>query len=70
MNYDNWKLSTPEYSSTISACCGAQVIDEYCEDQDANFDICEDCGDECSAIDQGEYDERRREDAMEFNRDE
>jgi len=56
MNYDKYKLATPEYSDNVSTCCGAEISeeerhDEYCY----TACICECCGDECEEITQFEY---------------
>mgnify|MGYP003667896206 CR=1 FL=1 len=72
MNYDIWKLQAPEYDDEITSCCGAE---EYVKENladDSKIYYCSDCGDDedCyEVISETEYNERRRDDAMEFNRD-
>ena len=65
MNYDNWKLATPESESgyLVSSCCGA----EYEEDDDGN--TCLDCGDECEEIDEREYRQSKKDDWDEMQAD-
>ena len=59
MNYDKWKLSTPEdYGSDyVSNCCGARV--DYSELR------CSDCGEGCEAIEDYEYEAIQRENYLE-----
>ena len=26
MNYDNWKLDSPQYNEIVSSCCGSQYV--------------------------------------------
>ena len=72
MNYDRWKLQAPEYDDEITSCCGAE---EYVKENladDSKIYYCSDCGDDedCyEVISETEYNERRRDDAIEFNRD-
>jgi len=56
MNYDNYKLATPEYNDQVSSCCGAEITeyerhDEYCY----TAVICDDCEQECEEIPYSEY---------------
>jgi hypothetical protein len=73
MNYDNWKLQAPEYNDDVTSCCGAQ---EYVKENladDSKIYYCSECGDDnytYEIICETEYNERRREDALEHNRDE
>ena len=63
MNYDQWKLMSDrdDSSDLVTSCCGT-----YEEDM-----VCTKCGcDDYTMIEEYEYNERRREDAQEFNRDE
>jgi hypothetical protein len=54
MNYDDWKLATPDYSGMVSACCGA----EYEED---DYITCLECYEECNIIEDYEYEAIQRE---------
>ena len=90
MNYDNWKLATPDYSDLVTTCCGSEQessnasnccdssfwaetdICNSCKEHADEYMICSECGDDedyYTMIEQYEYDERKREDAAEFNRD-
>ena len=70
MNYDNWKLATPDYSDLVTSCCGAEVETKESLAHDDKYDYCSCCGEtDIEAIEPYEYDERKREDAAEFNRD-
>ena len=73
MNYDDWKLMSPDYSEEVSECCGAETSEETIEEEDVI--LCDSCGEECVLIDEEEYkynrwesyqedlaDERRHED--------
>jgi len=56
MNYDNYKLATPEYNDNVSSCCGDEITEyeryeEYCY----NALICDSCGEECEQITYNEY---------------
>jgi|TARA_R100000081_G_C4730937_1_gene123364 hypothetical protein len=59
MNYDKWKLSTPEdYGSDyVSNCCGARVDNSELR--------CSDCGEGCEAIEDYEYEAIRKENYLE-----
>ena len=59
MNYDKWKLSTPEdYGSDyVSNCCGARVDNSELR--------CSDCGEGCKAIEDYEYEAIRKENYLE-----
>jgi hypothetical protein len=57
MNYDDWKLATPDYSDMVSDCCGS----EYELWNDEEYYICSKCGDECITIEDYEYEEIQRE---------
>ena len=59
MNYDRWKLSSPDEKDMVSSCCGA----EYSEDNE-----CESCGHECKTIDEDEYFELEKESYLEDRR--
>lgn len=67
-----------EVESNRSNCCDSKVIQETdicgdCKEHSEIYMMCADCGydeDEYSMIEEYEYNERRREDALEFNRDE
>ena len=82
MTYDQWKLSNPVDDGygydMVSNCCGAKFwaetdICSACKEHAEEYMICTECGEdeECyTLITLHEYQERRREDAQEFNRDE
>ena len=72
MNYDRWKLQAPEYDDEITSCCGAEEYVKENLSDDSKIYYCSDCGDDedCyEVISETEYNERRIDDAMEFNRD-
>ena len=54
MNYDNWKLSSPNYSDEVSTCCGAGY-EETVEDMYETNYICDKCKDACDIQDEEEY---------------
>jgi len=71
MNYDNWKLATPDTEDIVSTCCGAEIqeedmYDEYCY----TAYVCTDCGDECEEINHNEYIMNQAEYWKELNRNE
>jgi len=56
MNYDNYKLATPDYFEDISNCCGS----EYTE---TNEDyICNSCSDSCDVVTEYDYNEYKLDD--------
>jgi len=60
MNYDDWKLATPDYSDMVSSCCGdeiEEIEDENCEERI----VCIACGDYCEIIEDYEYEAIQRE---------
>ena len=77
MSYDNWKLSNPQddgwTSDEVTSCCGVEerIKHNLCDDSEIYY--CSECGEDNYAyeiISQHEYNERRREDAQEYNSDE
>ena len=62
MNYDNWKLSNPIDDGygydMVSNCCGAVLYDDT--------DVCSDCKEHCSPIEDYEYEEIQRENYLEM----
>ena len=34
MNYDDWKLMSPDYSEEVSECCGAETSEETIEEEE------------------------------------
>jgi len=64
MNYDDWKLATPDYAEMVSHCCGT----EYNEDDDGH--TCLRCGEECETVDEREYDVQQKEALAEMRMDE
>lgn len=77
MNYDSWKLSNAQddgwYSDEVTSCCGVEqyVKENLCDNSKIHY--CSECGEDnymYEMIDEYEYNERRRENALEYNRDE
>lgn len=77
MNYDQWKLSNSHddgwTSDEVTSCCGAEerVKENLCDDRKIYY--CSECGEDnhwYELIEKWEYDERRRDDAQEYNKDE
>lgn len=75
--YDNWKLSSPNYSEMVSSCCGSDYSDA--EDNELDLDIleelgeayvCDSCGDGCDIMDEEEYAFDRHESYLEDLADE
>ena len=67
MSYDNWKLSNPQDDGWTSH----EVKHNLCDDSEIYY--CSECGEDNYAyeiISQHEYNERSREDAQEWSRDE
>ena len=58
MNYDNWKLSSPNYSDEVSTCCGAGYEETDDEIYETNY-ICDKCKDACDIQDEKEYEQDR-----------
>ncbi len=58
MNYDNWKLSSPNYSDDVSTCCGAGYEETDDEIYETNY-ICDKCKDACDIQDEKEYEQDR-----------
>tara|TARA_B100000780_G_C21122311_1_gene454730 strand:+ start:2579 stop:2806 length:228 start_codon:yes stop_codon:yes gene_type:complete len=70
MNYDNWKLASPDYSEEVSTCCGAGY-EEFEENEEVEgCYICDECKDECEIIDEDEYNVNRHESYLEDLADE
>ena len=59
MNYDDWKLASPEYDSMVSSCCGADY-EETLDAEEYEVFICDKCGDGTEVIEGSEYEENRR----------
>ena len=68
MNYDDWKLASPNYTEDVSECCGAEVTEETIEEEDVI--LCDSCGEECVLIDEEEYKHNRWESYQEDLADE
>tara|TARA_R110002167_G_scaffold70490_2_gene198940 strand:+ start:6539 stop:6763 length:225 start_codon:yes stop_codon:yes gene_type:complete len=68
MNYDDWKLMSPDYSEEVSECCGAETSEETIEEEDVI--LCDSCGEECVLIDEEEYKHNRWESYQEDLADE
>jgi len=77
MSYDNWKLSNPQddgwTSDEVTSCCGVEErIKHNRKCYGSEIYYCSECGEDNYAyemISQYEYNERRREDAKEYNSD-
>jgi hypothetical protein len=64
MNYDDWKLATPNYSEMVSDCCGADYvwsIDKECDIETEEEYVCNKCQDYCEIIEDYEYEAIQRE---------
>ena len=71
MNYDNWKLATPDYSDLVTLCCGAEVETKESLAHDDKYDYCSCCGDtDIEVIEQYEYDDIQKEKYAEMYEDE
>ncbi len=68
-NYDNWKLSSPDYTEMVSSCCGGEYEEEY-EFDTFGYITCLECYDECNIIEDYEYKAIQRENYLEDMRDE
>ena len=68
-SYDNWKLSSPNYSDDVSTCCGAGY-QEMVEDMYETNYICDECKDVCDIQDENEYKQDRWESYQEDLADE
>jgi hypothetical protein len=77
MSYDKWKLSNPHddgwTSDEVTSCCGAEerVKENLCDDSQIFY--CSECGEDNNwyeLIEYWEYQERKRDDAQEYNNDE
>jgi hypothetical protein len=77
VSYDRWKLSNPQddgwTSDEVTSCCGVEerVKENLCDDRQIYY--CSECGEDnhwYELIEKWEYDERRRDDAQEYNKDE
>ena len=70
MNYDDWKLATPDYEEMVSHCCGAEYWESRdWEETEADY-ICDCCDDECEIVEKYEYDISEREARAEMRMDE
>ena len=70
MNYDDWKLASPDYSEMVSSCCGAEYEEIYSEMFDEDKLLCSECNEYCEIIEDYEYEEIQRENYLEDMRDE
>ena len=75
MNYDDWKLASPDEGEIVSACCGADTVEgdvSTCcgASMLGETDICEECGEPCELIDEEEYRSNMRESYLEDLADE
>tara|TARA_R100001510_G_scaffold50566_1_gene49683 strand:+ start:1627 stop:1866 length:240 start_codon:yes stop_codon:yes gene_type:complete len=73
MNYDQWKLASPDYTEMVSRCCGAEVVDSIDNENDIEtIDdyVCCECQDYCDIIEDYEYKAIRRENYLEMMEDE
>ena len=77
MSYDKWKTSNPQddgwTTDEVTSCCGAEerVKENLCDDRQIFY--CSECGEDnhwYELIEYWEYQERKRDDAQEYNRDE
>ena len=77
VSYDRWKLSNPQddgwTSDEVTSCCGVEerVKENLCDESKIYY--CSECGEDnhwYELIEKWEYDERRRDDAQEYNKDE
>ncbi len=66
MNYDDWKLATPDYEQMVSECCGADY--DYIND-DYEPTCCK-CNEETFIIEKYEYDISEKEAIAEMRMDE
>tara|TARA_R100000935_G_C2823776_1_gene161177 strand:- start:1148 stop:1387 length:240 start_codon:yes stop_codon:yes gene_type:complete len=68
MNYDNWKLASPDYDDSVSRCCGADYSDAV-EKEDEDFGYheyqCSECDEYCEIQDEREYHQERHESYLE-----
>tara|TARA_R110000744_G_scaffold376373_1_gene490583 strand:+ start:182 stop:412 length:231 start_codon:yes stop_codon:yes gene_type:complete len=70
MNYDDWKLATPDYEEMVSDCCG-QDWEETENEVDGEIGIvCIACGDWCDTIEEREYNELQKQERAEMRMDE
>ena len=72
MNYDQWKLMSPEDEGCgmVSRCCGAEYWDSSeWEETEENY-ICDACDEGCDIIEDYEYKAMQRENYLEDMRDE
>jgi len=60
MNYDNWKLSSPNYSDDVSTCCGAEYeeTEEFYDTFGTEY-ICKECECYCEIQDEDDYKQDR-----------
>lgn len=73
MNYDQWKLASPDYTEMVSRCCGAEYVDSIDNENDIETMedyVCCECQDYCDIIEEYEYQEIQRENYLEDMRDE
>ena len=69
MNYDQWKLASPDYTEMVSRCCGAEYEEVYSEIFDEDKLLCSECNEYCEEIEEYEYQEIQRENYLEDMRD-
>tara|TARA_B100000780_G_scaffold259957_1_gene211328 strand:+ start:25 stop:276 length:252 start_codon:yes stop_codon:yes gene_type:complete len=68
MNYDNWKLASPDEYYQVSRCCGAEVEDPTEEELEEDFEHeykCVECNEGCEVQDLDEYQQDRHESYLE-----
>jgi|TARA_R110001592_G_scaffold48991_4_gene153352 hypothetical protein len=73
MNYDNWKLDSPQYNEIVSSCCGSQYvlsIDFENDIETENKYLCNNCKTFCEVIKDYEYDQNKKDDYYENLSDE
>ena len=77
MSYDKWKTSNPQddgwTADEVVACCGMDAFDAVKSRliNDEIIEVCIHCGEAWpDNIDRWEYEERQRDNAQEYNRDE
>lgn len=68
-NYDNWKLSSPNYTEMVSSCCGSEYEEVYSEMFDEDKILCSECNEYCEITEEYEYKEQQRESYEEMMRD-
>ena len=70
MNYDQWKLASPDYTEMVSDCCGDEHYEEIEDENGDEQIVCTTCGYYCDTIEDYEYEAIQRENYLEDMRDE